>query len=240
MKSQNMAHRPYYTVCLNIVGKPALVVGGGEIARRKIATLCDCGARVTVVSPKLDSVLEYMAFQKEVIWKDRDFEISDIDGMFIVIAATNDRETNHSISQLCKSKDILCNVVDSSEECTFIVPSTFERGLLTIAISTSGVSPTLAASIRQELEMAYGEEYGSFLELLASLRPHILENFSSPIVRQRIFDRLIASRALSFLRNGMDEQAVKELKDIVFDAKHDPVLKNLENTLPAINPSNDY
>lgn len=232
-----MTHRPYYTACLNIVGRSALVAGGGEVARRKIATLCDCGATVTVVSPKLDPVLDYMAFQKEIVWKERNFKPADLEGMFIVIAATDDRETNHTIAALCKQKDILCNTVDSSDECSFIVPSTIDRGPLTIAISTSGISPTLAASIRQELEMAYGEEYGTFLELVSTFRPYVIEYFASPIVRQRIFDRMIASRALSLIRNGLKDQAEKELKDVIFDARNDVTLKELENSLPIANHS---
>lgn len=237
MKSPNASRKPFYTACLSIINKSVLVVGGGEVARRKVASLCDCGAKVTVVSPKLDSVLEYMAFQKEIIWKERNFEPRDIEGMFIVIASTDDRETNNTISSLCQKNEILCNVVDSPEDCSFIVPSTIERGPLTIAISTSGISPTLAASIRQELEMAYGEEYGTFLQLVATLRPYVLQNFSSPLARQRIFDRMIASRAISFIRNGMEEQAEKELKDIIFDARSDPSLKELEESLPIVHPS---
>jgi precorrin-2 dehydrogenase / sirohydrochlorin ferrochelatase len=237
MKSSNVTHRPYYTACLNIAGRSALVVGGGEVARRKIATLCDCGAKVTVVSPKLDPVLDYMAFQKEIVWKDRNFKPADLEGMFIAIAATDDRDTNHTIAAICKEKDILCNIVDASEECSFIVPSTIDRGPLTIAISTSGISPTLAASIRQELEMAYGEEYGTFLELVSTFRPYVIEYFASPIVRQRIFDRMIASRALALIRNGLKDQAEKELKDVIFDARNDPSLKELENSIPIANQS---
>ncbi len=225
MKSPNMAYKPYYTACLKVTDKPVLVAGGGDVARRKVASLSDCGARVTVTSPKLDSVLEYMAFQKEIIWKERNFKPSDVDDMFLVIAATDDRETNKLIAKLCKSKDILCNVVDAPEECTFIVPSSVERGPLSISVSTSGISPTLAASIRQELEMAYGEEYGTFLELVGTLRALVIESFPSPHARQRIFDRMIASRALSFIQNGQEDKARKELEDIIFDARNDPMLR---------------
>jgi precorrin-2 dehydrogenase len=225
MKSPNMAYKPFYTACLKVIDKPVLVAGGGEVARRKVASLSDCGARVTVTSPKLDSVLEYMAFQKEIIWKERNFEPADINDMFLVIAATDDRETNKFIAKLCKSKDILCNIVDALEECTFIVPSSIERGPLSISVSTSGISPTLAASIRQELEMAYGEEYGTFLELVGTLRSLVIESFPSPFSRQRIFDRMIASRALSLIQEGQEDLANKELKDIIFDARNDPQLR---------------
>jgi len=237
MKSSTITYKPYYTACLNIIGKPVLVVGGGDVARRRIANLCECGAKVTVVSPKLDPVLDYMAFQKEFIWKDRTFQPNDVEGMFIVIAATDDRDTNHAISVLCHEKDILYNIVDSGEESSFIVPSTIDRGPLTIAISTSGISPSLAASIRQELEMAYGEEYGTFLELVSTFRHYVIDSFASPVVRQRIFDRMIASRALALIRNGLRDQAEKELKDVIFDAKNDAGLRELENSLPLANHS---
>lgn len=227
---------PYYTICLNVKGKKCVVVGGGEVARRKAATLSDSGARVIVISPMLDSVLEYMAFQKEVEWKQSRFDPALItDDVFVAIAATDNRDVNHQIAEICKGKRILCNVVDESDEGSFIVPSMIERGPLTIAISTSGISPTLAAAIRQELEMAYGEEYGQFLELMASLRPVILEQFRNPMVRQKVFDRMVSSRALSLLRNGLKEAARKELQEIIEEAKDDPSLSG-GGPLPIVNP----
>lgn len=225
---------PYYTLCLNIANKPALVAGGGEVARRKTASLCDCGAKVTVVSPTLDPILEYMVHQQEVSWKPRNFEPSDINGACIVIAATNQREVNRQIAQMAKEKNILCNVVDQPEEGNFIVPSTVERGPLTIAISTSGISPTLAASIRQELEMAYGDEYGLFLEIMSSLRHVVMNEFKSQAARQIVFDRMVASKALSLLRNGMADLAEKELRGIIQDAKQDERIQQADRSLPIM------
>lgn len=236
MNAPETALTRYYSLCLNLTGKPVLVVGGGEVARRKAAVLSDCGARVTVVSPRLDPVLEYMAFQKEVEWFEREFDPSDLEGKFLVIAATDNRDVNHQAGQLAREKGILCNVVDAPEEGSFIVPSTVERGPLTIAISTSGISPTLAASIRQELELAYGEEYGAMLELLASLRQRVIQEFPSPQARQQIFDRMIASRALSLLRNGLKDHARKELEDILHDARQDPALNAPAGSLPIVKP----
>ncbi len=226
----------YYSLCLNLTGKPVLVAGGGEVARRKAAALCDCGARVTVVSPRLEPVLEYMAFQKEVEWREREFEPEDLEGQFLAVAATDNRDVNQRVGRLAREKGILCNVVDAPEEGSFIVPSTVERGPLTIAISTSGISPTLAASIRQELELAYGEEYGAILELLASLRPLVLRELASPQARQHIFDRMIAGRALSLLRSGLKDQARKELEDIMNEARQDPALNAPAGSLPIVNP----
>ncbi|RJP19660.1 MAG: bifunctional precorrin-2 dehydrogenase/sirohydrochlorin ferrochelatase [Candidatus Omnitrophota bacterium] len=226
--------KPYYTICVNIHNKPCVVVGGGEVARRKVASLNDAGGRVTVISPKLESVLEYMAFQKEIQWKKEEFQLSDLDGAYLVVAATDNRDVNHQIGEICRKREILCNVVDAPEEGSFIVPSSIERGLLTIAISTSGISPSLASSIRQELEMAYGEEYGMFLELASLLRSKVIEMFPTQQKRQLIFDRMVSSRALSLLRNGMVEEAHKELDEIIIEASRS-VIEMHEDSLPIIN-----
>lgn len=212
--------KSFYTVCLNIEDKKCLIVGGGAVARRKAAAMKDHGARITVVSPKLESVLEYMAFQKEIVWIDREFKPEDLEGTYLAVAATDDRKTNRRISELCHEKNILCNIVDNPDECHFITPSTIERGPLTIAISTSGINPTLAASIRQELEIAYGEEYGTFLEMVSTLRPIIMEEYPSPQLRAHIFERMVSSRALTLLRSGLKEEAQKELENIVYRAKN--------------------
>ncbi len=236
MNSPETPYTRYYHLCLDITGKPVLVAGGGEVARRKAAALCDCGARVTVVSPRLEPVLEYMAFQKEIQWLEREFEPADLEGKFLAVAATDNRDVNRQVALLAREKDILCNVADAPDEGSFIVPSLVERGPLTIAISTSGISPTLAASIRQELELAYGEEYGALLELLSSLRHQVIQEFASPQARQQVFDRMIASRALSLLRSGLKDQARKELEDIMNDARQDPGLNAPARSLPVVQP----
>ncbi len=232
MNYKEPAYPKYYTLCLNIEKKSCVVFGGGEVARRKAASLIDSGAKVTVVSPTLDPVLDYMSFQKEITWLDRKFEPSDLQGAYLVIAATDDRKVNKQIGELCAQKKIHCNVVDAPEEGDFIVPTTIERGPLTIAINTSGISPTLSASIRQEIEMAYGEEYGLFLELMALLRPVVQEEFPSAQERRNIFDKMVSSRAISLLRNGMTEEAKKELENIMREGKYNS--DSSQGSLPII------
>lgn len=219
-------YQPYYTICLDLKGRPCLVVGGGDVARRKAASLVDARAKLNLIAPKLDPVLEYMAFQKEFEWIERDFDPADVEGMFLVIAATDSRDTNASIAELCKSKDILCNIVDNPEESDFINPSAIERGPLTIAISTSGISPSLASCIRQEMEMVYGEEYGQFLAMMSRIRPLVLREFPHQHQRQKIFDRMVSSRAISLLRTGLVEEAQKELDRMLDEARRDESLKS--------------
>ena len=229
-REQNSIYRSFYTACLDIQGKRSVVVGGGTVARRKIVSLIEAGSNVCVVSPVLESVLEYLAFQKEIEWKQREFKPGDLDGAFIVIAATDQPDVNRQIAALCREKGILCNAVDHPEAGSFIVPSTIERGPLTIAISTAGISPTIASMIRQEMEEAYGEEYGIFLELMATFRPIVQEEFSSPGIRQKIFERMVSSNALSLLREGEREQAQKELEDILYKAVQNPPVESEKST----------
>lgn len=223
----------YYTICLDVKDRPCVVVGGSDVARRKAASLSDCNAQLKVVSVKLDPVLEYMAYQHEVEWIQRDFSPDDIDGAFLVIAASENRELNQEIARLCKDRGILCNIIDNADASDFINPSAVERGALTIAISTSGISPALAACIRQELEMVYGEEYGAFLEMVARLRPRIHAEFPHLHQRQKIQERMVSSRALSLLRNGLAEEAQRELDRILAEARTD---KNLQEgpSLPIV------
>lgn len=223
--------KKYFTICVDIEGKSSIVFGGGDVARRKAASLKDAGAKVIVVSPQLDPVLEYMSFQNEITWIQREYKDGDIDGKDIVVAATNNRVVNQHIGKICKEKSILCNVVDQPDDGSYIVPTILERGPFSIAIGTSGISPTLAASVRQELEMAYGEEYGMFLEILAPLRDMVQDEFKTPQQRQKIFDRMVSSRALSLLRSGMHEQAVKELREIIYNAKQE----GNTSALPIVN-----
>lgn len=223
MDSSKRSSKNYYPLCLNIENKKCVIVGGNTAARRKAATMKEYGAAITVISAKLDSILEYMAFQKEIEWLQRDFKDSDVEGAFLVVAAADSNDVNHQVAIACKEKDILCNVADSPEESSFLNPTVIERGPLTIAISTGGLNPTLAACIRQELEAAYGDEYGTFLELISNLRNIILQEFSSPQARTHVYERMVSSRALSLLRNGMIDEARKELEGIVYTSHAHPL-----------------
>jgi precorrin-2 dehydrogenase/sirohydrochlorin ferrochelatase len=217
---------PYYSICLDVKDRLCVVAGGGDVARRKAASLVECQAKVRVISPKLDSVLEYMAFQHEVEWIERGFEPKDLEGAFMVIAASEEPAQNQEIAKICKQKGILCNIYDHPEDSDFINPTTIDRGALVIAVSTAGLSPNLAAQIRQELEVMYGEEYGTFLEMVARLRPTIQRIFPEPFQRQKINDRMVSSRALDLLQAGMVEEAQKELQRIVDEARRDPGMQS--------------
>lgn len=158
---------PYYPVFLNIRGKKCLVVGGGEVALRKVKTLLDHGANVEVVSTSLCSELSRMARDGVIQLFQRGYEIEDLQNTLIVVAATDDSKINERVANDARRQSTLVNIVDDPQLSDFIVPSYFTRGDIIIAVSTSGKSPALARKIRTELEKKFIPEYAQ-LALLAS------------------------------------------------------------------------
>ncbi len=165
--------RPYYPVFLDVHGKRCLVIGGGEVALRKVRSLLEHGARVEVVAPQLCPKLSELVEMGEVQARLKSYENGDIEGAFLVIAATDQREVNRKVFQEARERGVLVNVVDSPEESDFILPSYLRRGSLTIAISSSGVSPALSRKLKDRLEENFGEEYSSLLELVGEVRAEI-------------------------------------------------------------------
>jgi siroheme synthase-like protein len=150
-----------------------LVVGGGRIAARKAVALIEAGARPVVVSPAFVPAIEALAREGQVTAVRRSFEMSDLDGATLVIAATDDARLHRSIAQACRERGILVNVVDAPELCTFTAPAVVRRGDLLVAIATGGRAPAYSRYIRQVLESTLGPEYGQLLSILADLRPVI-------------------------------------------------------------------
>ena len=159
-----------FPVFLNVRRKKCVVIGGGQVALRKIRTLLDCGASVTVISPVLHPDLSELANKKSIQVIRRSYKSGDLKGAFIVIAATDTKETNRKVAKEAGRVGALVNVVDDPEPSDFIVPSLLRRGDLTIAISTGGMSPALAKKIRTRLEEAFGEEYGLLVSLVEEVR----------------------------------------------------------------------
>ncbi len=112
----------YYPVNLNLENKKCLVVGGGEVAKRKVKRLLECGARVLVVSPKITIALQGLIKNKRISYRRSHINLKDINGAFLVIAATGDRRINHLVFSYCRKHRILVNVVDSPDECNFVLP----------------------------------------------------------------------------------------------------------------------
>lgn len=160
----------YYPVFLSIRGKRCVVIGGGVVALRKVRALLDCGAKVTVVSPTLHPDLARLAEAGQISPIRREFRPGDLAGSVIAITATDERVINQKVSDEARDRGVLVNVVDSSEQSDFIIPSFFRRGDLTVAVSTAGMSPALARKIRTKLEGLLGEEFALVLSIIGDVR----------------------------------------------------------------------
>jgi precorrin-2 dehydrogenase / sirohydrochlorin ferrochelatase len=181
----------FYPVNLHIAGRPCLVVGGGAVAERKIRGLLACDATVTVISPALSPGLLELEQQKRLAWRQRPFRPGDLAGSFLVIAATDDDDTQQAVQAEADRENILLNVADVPARCNFILPSILCRGDLTISVSTGGKSPALAKQVREQLEGDFGPEYGPYLELLGIMRAVILKQGLPSAVNKVIFQNLL-------------------------------------------------
>jgi precorrin-2 dehydrogenase/sirohydrochlorin ferrochelatase len=200
----------YYPVNLDIQNRKCLVVGGGSVGTRKIMTLLECGAVVTVVSFDVAEELLELAEKKMIELKKRPYESSDIDGMFLVIGATDNEELNWQINKDAEHQNKLCNIADRPEACNFVLPSIVNRGNLVIAISTSGKSPAFAKKMRQDLEKEFGEEYDEFLQLMGAIRKKALSEKHEPEAHKHLFEQLINRGLVDMVRNH-DEERINSL-----------------------------
>ncbi|MCD3218066.1 bifunctional precorrin-2 dehydrogenase/sirohydrochlorin ferrochelatase [Clostridium botulinum C] len=182
----------YYPLMLDIRNKNIIVIGGGEVAFRKTKKLLQFEANVILISPQLIS--EFSDLKK--VYYDKLNVIIDcynesyIKNAYLVIAATSNKSINKKISQYCKEKNILCNIVDDIDSSDFIVPSSVKRGNLVISISTMGKSPMLACKIKQEIEKRYSDEYEEYIVLLGEARKIIIKKFKDN-VKKEVLKKLI-------------------------------------------------
>lgn len=202
----------YYPLMMDLTGRDCLVVGGGDVARRKAVSLIEAGGLVTVIAPEIDPAI---ADLPSVRVEKRKWRSGDTAGYTLVFAATDDRALNASIFDEARADGIPVNVVDDPELCSFIVPACVRRNDLLIAITTSGKSPALAKRIRRDIEAEYGPEYGEFVALLGEVRGMVKEKYSQGREREAAFGRLMDSGILELLSVGKNEEARKKALECI-------------------------
>jgi precorrin-2 dehydrogenase/sirohydrochlorin ferrochelatase len=191
------------------------VVGGGEVAQRKVESLMEAGAdRVAVISPRLTHRLKALLQAKRIEHRPRGYQQGDLEGAFVVIAATDDPDVNREVWQEAQERHLLVNVVDDPQHCNFFVPSVVRRGDLTISICTGGQDPALSARLRQELEPRFGREYAAFLEIAGVLRDRVARELSGR-ARFRFWNALADSEVLALLKEGKRREAKRLANDIL-------------------------
>jgi precorrin-2 dehydrogenase/sirohydrochlorin ferrochelatase len=183
----------YLPIFLDVTGRECVVVGGGEVAARKVESLLEAGASVTVVSPRLSSKLEALVARGTVRHVARGYQHGDLRGSTLVYAATDDPKLHRELAAEARALGIPVNVADVPELCSFIAPAVVKRGALQIAISTSGASPAFASRIRRALEQQFGVEYAMTLEVLRAARQWLRAEEIGPVERKRRLTELANS-----------------------------------------------
>ncbi|HLC18799.1 MAG TPA: bifunctional precorrin-2 dehydrogenase/sirohydrochlorin ferrochelatase [Thermodesulfobacteriota bacterium] len=205
----------YYPLFLDIRDKDCVVIGGGEVAERKVLGLLGAGARVTVISPRVTKGLKKLADKKEIGHKKKGYKKGDLEGAFLAISASNSREVNATVHEEAVERKIPVNVVDDPVRCTFILPSVVDRGSLVIAVSTSGKSPALARRLREDLEKSLGAEYGAFADLLGAVRNKLLKNNVKGVKKERVINALVRSPLPELIKEGSTREINGVLKRLL-------------------------
>ena len=209
---QGMLETPFYIACLKLTGRRCLVVGGGEIGLEKVEGLLACDGDVTLVAPEAVPELEELAREGSIRWERREYEPTDLEGTFMVIASTDDTDVNIRVYEDAEKRAMLVNVVDVPPLCNFILPAIVRTGPLAIAISTAGASPALAKRIKRQIAEEYGEPYARLAVLLNEARGWAKGTLPTYQDRKEFFEWIVNGDPdpISLLRAG-DAQAVRDI-----------------------------
>ncbi|HMJ96223.1 MAG TPA: bifunctional precorrin-2 dehydrogenase/sirohydrochlorin ferrochelatase [Thermoleophilaceae bacterium] len=210
---QGMLDIPFYIACLKLSGRRCLVVGGGHIGLEKVEGLLACEGDVVLVAPRAIEPLRELAAEGSIRWARREYAgPEDLDGVFMVIAATDDTDVNIQIYDDAERRAMLVNVVDVPPLCNFILPAIIRTGPLAIAISTAGASPALAKRIRNEIAEEYGEPYARLAIMLNEVRGWAKGTLPTYQDRKFFFESIVNGDPdpIELLRRG-DERAVRDL-----------------------------
>ncbi|MDQ3204953.1 MAG: siroheme synthase CysG [Pseudomonadota bacterium] len=211
------AHR-LFPLFADLRGRRVLVVGGGVVARRKVAALLEADAQVVVGAPDLDEPLRTLAREARIEHIDGMFHASWLDDVWLVVAATDSADTNLEVAQAAHARRLWANVVDDAALSSVQVPSRIERGPLQIAISSGGGAPMLARHLRERLETQLDESLGALAELLTRQRDRIRARWPDLGARRHFFDRLLAGPVPSLLRRGDHDGAHQAFDSALSDA----------------------
>jgi precorrin-2 dehydrogenase/sirohydrochlorin ferrochelatase len=216
---QGMLDTPFYIACLKLTGRRCLVVGAGEIGLEKVEGLLACDGRVTVIAPEAEPALAALAQEGSIEWEQREYAgAEDLEGVFMVIAATNDTDVNIAVYEDAERRAMLVNVVDVPPLCNFILPAIVRTGPLAIAISTAGASPALAKRMKREIHAQFGEPYARLAVLLNEVRGWAKGTLPTYQDRKEFFEGIVNGDPdpIALLRSdggqpGEGEQAVRDL-----------------------------
>lgn len=210
-------------IFMNVRGRRTLVVGGGDVAARKVGLLLEAGAAVHVVSPALNDTLQAQAKSGAISHRGAGFAPADLDGVALAVAATDAEAVNRQVSELAQARGIPVNVVDNPSLCSFVMPSIIDRSPVQIAVSTGGASPVLARLLRARLESAIPAAYGRLAQLVEGFRDKVKARFKDVNARRNFWEKVLQGEIAEMVFAGKDEQAQAALEAAVAAGKDEPV-----------------
>ena len=181
------------------------MAGAGIVAEAKITSLLESDAEVRVVAPQANERVRALALSGALRWEQREFQTTDLDGIFMAIAATSDPAVNASIFEQSRQRSVICNSVDDPPHCDFYFSANVRRGDLQVAISTAGESPAVAQRLRDEIERALDPGLGEWLEEVGALRREILARYPASEERKRLLQRLAYREVGELSSRGAEE-----------------------------------
>ncbi|MDP2227583.1 MAG: siroheme synthase CysG [Moraxellaceae bacterium] len=203
----------YLPIFLNIRDQRCLVVGGGEIASRKAAMLMRAGARVHVVAPHIDIPLLEKLQHADGSFRQGNYSAADLDGMALVIAATDDEAVNRAVYDDARVRQLPVNVVDAPALCSFVFPSIVDRSPLVIAVSSAGKSPVLARLLRARLETTIPATYGRLADICGEFRPLAKQTFPDTNARRAFWERELQGQFAELVYSGRENEARAHLQN---------------------------
>ncbi|MCG8383231.1 MAG: siroheme synthase CysG [Gammaproteobacteria bacterium] len=207
----------------NPKSRKCLVVGGGDVAARKVSLLLQCGVSVSVVSPRLSRNLQEPVNQGQVVYTAREFRVSDLEGTDLAIAATDNSTLNQSIAQQCDQRGILVNVVDSRDTSSVIFGSLVDRDPVQVSVSSGGASPVLARSLRSRLEAYIPATFGELSKLVSTYRSVVKSTLPSPHERQKFWESILEGPVAELVLSGFLDDAKRMLERQLDDWRHKTV-----------------
>lgn len=214
---KDMLETPFYIACLKLSGRKSVVVGAGEIGFEKIEGLLACDGDVTVIAPEAEPAVQELANEGTIKWEQRPYEKSDVEGAFMIIAATNDTDVNVQVFNDAEERGMLVNVVDVPPLCNFILPAITRSGPIAIAISTAGASPALAKRMKREIGEQFGEAYADLAVILNDARGWAKGTLPTYNERKDFFEGIVNGDPdpIVLLREGRAD----ELHELIAKAK---------------------
>jgi len=204
---RDMLETPFYIACLKLTRRRCLVVGGGDIGLEKVEGLLACDADVTLLAPIAHPELEDLAGEGSIRWEKREYGgAEDLEGVFMVIAATDDTDVNIAVFDDAEKRAMLVNVVDVPPLCNFILPAIVRSGPLAIAISTAGASPALAKRMKRQVSELFGEEYARLAVILNEARGWAKGTLPTYQDRKEFFEGIVNGDPdpIELLRDGQE------------------------------------